>query len=429
MMSTPETKNKKRVVVVGMGFGGLETARHLADADLEVLVLDRHNYHLFQPLLYQVATAELNVEAIAYPIRAMIRGWKNVRFRMCEVIGLDVEKREVLVTSEEGDDRIAYDYLVLSAGSTTNFFGNTEIMQYAYDLKLLNDAIDLRNQVLSVYERAMLEPDEAKRRALMTFVIVGGGPTGVEFSGAISELAHHVLKKDFPGLNVDDTKIIMVESSDEILSMFAPELREYALKRLEKMRVEVKLNDKVTGAAEGKVLLQSGGEIAAHTLFWAAGVRAAPLSEAVPVEKARSGRIPVEPNLSLKAHPEIFVIGDLMHLEQDGAPLPMVAPVAMQGGKYAARAIKAREAGKSIEPFRYFDKGSMAVIGRSTAIAMAGKLKMKGFIAWIAWLILHVYYLIGFRNRIVTLVSWAHDYVFYDRQVRLITRLGQGRQD
>ena len=419
----------KRVVIVGMGFGGMEAARHLANSECEVLVIDRHNYHLFQPLLYQVATAELNVEAIAYPIRAIVRDWKNVRFRMTEVMGLDVEKKEILITSGEGDDRVGYDYLVLAAGSTTNFFGNADIMQHAYDLKILNDAIDLRNQILSVYERAMLETDEAKRRALMTFVVVGGGPTGVEFSGALSELAHNVLAKDFPGLAVNETKIILVESSDEILSMFAPELREYALKCLQKMGVETRLKHRVSGATSDTVLLEGGGEIASHTMFWAAGVRASPIAEAVPVPKARGGRIPVEPDLSLKEHPEIFIVGDLMSLEQDGAPLPMVAPVAMQGGKYAARAILAREKQQKIEPFRYFDKGSMAVIGRNTAVAMTGPLKMKGFIAWVAWLILHVYYLIGFRNRAMALMSWAHDYIFYDRQVRLITRLGQGRQD
>ena len=261
----------KRVVIVGMGFGGMEAARHLGNSELEVLILDRHNYHLFQPLLYQVATAELNVEAIAYPIRAIIRRWKNVSFRMAEVMGLDVEKRELLITSEEGDDRVAYDYLILAAGSTTNFFGNAEIMQHAYDLKLLNDAVDLRNQVLSVYERAQVEKDETIRKALMTFVVVGGGPTGVEFSGALSELSHNVLAKDFPGLNVDETKIILVESSEEILSMFPLNLREYALKRLKKMRVDVMLDNRVSGASAGKVMLQSGQEILSHTLVWAAG--------------------------------------------------------------------------------------------------------------------------------------------------------------
>jgi NADH dehydrogenase len=419
----------KRVIIVGMGFGGLEAARQLANTGFEVLVLDRHNYHLFQPLLYQVATAELNVEAIAYPIRAIVRDWKNVRYRMAEVMGLDLEKKEVLITSEEGDDRISYDYLILSAGSTTNFFNNAEIMQHSYDLKILNDAVDLRNQILSIYERASLEKDEAKRRALMTFVVVGGGPTGVEFSGALSELVHNVLTKDFHSVDVNTTRIIMVESSDEILSMFAPEQREYALQRLKKMGVDVMLSKRVSSATSEKVLLESGEEIPCHTLFWAAGVRAAPVAESVPVEKARGGRIPVQPDLSLKDHPEIFVIGDLMYLEQDGAPLPMVAPVAMQGGKYAAKVILAREEGKTVSPFRYFDKGSMAVIGRSTAVAMTGKLRMKGFIAWVAWLLLHVYYLIGFRNRAMTLMSWAHDYIFYDRQVRLITRHGQGRQD
>ena len=419
----------KRVVIVGMGFGGMEAARHLGNSELEVLILDRHNYHLFQPLLYQVATAELNVEAIAYPIRAIIRRWKNVSFRMAEVMGLDVEKRELLITSEEGDDRVAYDYLILAAGSTTNFFGNAEIMQHAYDLKLLNDAVDLRNQVLSVYERAQVEKDETIRKALMTFVVVGGGPTVVEFSGALSELSHNVLAKDFPGLNVDETKIILVESSEEILSMFPLNLREYALKRLKKMRVDVMLDNRVSGASAGKVMLQSGQEILSHTLFWAAGVCATPIAAAVPVEKARGGRIPVQPDLSLKEHPEIFVIGDLMYLEENGQPLPMVAPVALQGGKYSARAILAREKNQTIAPFKYFDKGSMAVIGRSSAIAEARGLKMKGFIAWIAWLLLHVYFLIGFRNRAMTVLSWAHDYIFYDRQVRLITRLGKGRQE
>lgn len=420
---------KKRVVIVGMGFGGMEAARQLGNSELEVLILDRHNYHLFQPLLYQVATAELNVEAIAYPIRAIIRRWKNVRFRMAEVMGLDVEKRELLITSEEGDDRVAYDYLILAAGSTTNFFGNAEIMQHAYDLKLLNDAVDLRNQILSAYERAQVEKDETIRRALMTFVIVGGGPTGVEFSGALSELSHNVLAKDFPTLNVDETKIILVESSEEILSMFPLSLREYALKRLKKMRVDVMLGNRVSSASAGKVMLQNGQEILSYTLFWAAGVCATPIASAVPVEKARGGRIPVQPDLSLKEHPEIFIVGDLMHLEHGGQPLPMVAPVAIQGGKYSARAILAREKNQTIPPFKYFDKGSMAVIGRSSAIAEARGLKMKGFIAWIAWLLLHVYFLIGFRNRAMTVLSWAHDYIFYDRQVRLITRLGKGRQE
>lgn len=414
----------KRVVIVGMGFGGLEATRHLGNCELDVLVLDRHNYHLFQPLLYQVATAELNVEAIAYPVRAFVRKWKNVRFRMCEVQGIDVEKREVLITSDEGDDRIGYDYLVVAAGSATNFFGNTQVMEHAFDLKLLNDAIHLRNQILSVYERALLEKDDAIRRALMTFVVVGGGPTGVEFSGALSELAQNVLAKDFHSLTVNETRIIMVESSDHILTPFPPKLREYALKRLQYMGVEVVLNKRVTGATHDRVFLSDGSEIPSNTLFWAAGVSAAPIAEAIPVTKARGGRVPVEPDLSLKEYPEIFVIGDLMYLEQDGAPLPMVAPVAMQSGKYAARRILDKQHDKTTAPFRYFDKGSMAVIGRNAAVAISKGLKMKGFIAWVAWLFLHVYYLIGFRNRLMTLVSWAYNYIFYDRQVRLITRPG-----
>lgn len=412
----------KKVVIIGMGFGGMEAARHLANRDCEVLVIDRHNYHLFQPLLYQIATAGLNVESIAYPIRALIRKWKNVRFRMAEVKNIDVEKKEISLDGDTGSDTVSYDYLVVAAGSATNFFGNTNIIEHSFDLKVLNDAIRLRNQVLSVYERAMLETDEKKRQALMTFVVVGGGSTGVEFAGALSELAHNVLSKDFPKLDVSSTKIILVESSDHILTPYPPKLRQYALERLQSMGVDVRLGARVTGANEDTVFLGDDETIDSYTLFWAAGVCASPLAETIPVSKARGGRIPVEPDLSLKEYPEIFVIGDLMYLEQDGRPLPMVAPVAMQGGRYAARAILAREEKKKIAPFRYFDKGSMSVIGRSAAVATTGKLKMKGFIAWIAWLILHLYYIIGFRNRVTALLSWAHDYIFYDRQIRLITR-------
>jgi NADH dehydrogenase len=322
----------KRVVIVGVGFGGLETARNLAGHGLDVVVLDRRNFHLFQPLLYQVATAMLDQETIAHSIRAMVRNWKNVHFRMAEVQSIDLAGKRVLTA----DEPIAYDYLVVAAGSVTNFFGNDVLQQHALDLKQLHDAVALRNHILSVYERASVEADPKVRESLLTFVIVGGGPTGVEFAGSLSELTHHVLDKDFPELKSQRSRIILVESGKEVLSMFPRKLQHYALRRLERMGVEVRLNSRVTSAQADRVFFQDGSEIPAHTLFWGAGVRAAPLAETLSVPKVRGGRIPVEPDLRLKEHPEVFVIGDLAYLEQDGAPLPMVAPVAIQQGQYAA---------------------------------------------------------------------------------------------
>jgi NADH dehydrogenase len=313
--------------------------------------------------------------------------------------------------------------LIVAAGSTTNFFGNETIQQHAFDLKALDDAVALRNHVLSVFERASKEPDPDTRSALMSFVIVGGGPTGVEFAGSLSELTHHVLTKDFPELPIRHSQITLLEASPALLGPFHKRLQTYARRRLERMGVKVRLKTPVASAEADRVILKDGSEIRAYTLFWAAGVKAAPLADAMDVPKAKGGRIIVEPDVSLKDHPEVYVIGDLAHLEQDGKPLPMVAPVAMQQGEYVAKAIVAREAGRAndMRPFRYFDKGSMAVIGRSSAVAMAGGLNLSGLAAWWVWLFLHLFYLIGFRNRIVTMIDWAYDYLFFDRQVRLIT--------
>ena len=407
----------KRVVIIGMGFGGIRAANNLSGTGLDVLVLDRRNFHLFQPLLYQVATSTLEQEAIAYPIRTIVRRWKGVRFQMSEVQRVDLEQRQVVTA----DGPIAYDYLIVAAGSVTNFFGLESIMKHAYDLKQLQDAVSLRNHILGAYERAAKETDPAIREALMTFVVVGGGPTGVEFSGALTELAHHMLVSDYPGLPVQQSRIILVEAMDRILAPFPEKLREYALARLQRMGVEVRLGVSVKEAEPDRVLLSDGTEIRSYTLFWAAGVRASPLSDAIPVPKARGGRIPVEPDLSLKDHPEVFIIGDMAYLEQDGAPLPMLAPVAMQEGEHAAKVIVSRERGQNVAPFRYWDKGFMAVIGRNAAVAVAKSFKLKGFIAWVAWLGLHLFFLIGFRNRLMTLLNWAYDYVFYNRRVRLIT--------
>ena len=408
----------KRVVIVGMGFGGIRAAHGLAGKGLDVLVLDRQNFHLFQPLLYQVATAMLGQESIAHSIRSIIRHYRGVRFEMAEVQSIDLEHRQV-VTANAGT--IPYDYLVVAAGSVTNFFGNAEVQQHAFDLKQLQDAVTLRNHVLGVFERAVKETDSAKREALMTFVVVGGGPTGVEFAGSLSELIHHVLTKDYPELPVHKSRILMLEASDRLMGPFPKKLQGYARRRLERMGVKVRLKTPVSGATPERVLLKDGTEIPCYTLFWAAGVEAAPIAVTLATPKAKGGRVVVEPDLSLKEHPEVFIIGDMAYLEQNGNALPMLAPVAMQGGEYVAQAIAGREQGANIKPFRYWDKGTMAVIGRSSAIASVGPIKLMGFPAWLAWLGLHLFYLIGFRNRVLTAIDWAFDYLFFDRQVRLIT--------
>lgn len=410
---------KKKVIIVGMGFGGLRAADGLANKDVDVLALDRRNFHLFQPLLYQVATAMLEQENIAYNTRALVRNWPNVDFQMSDVQGVDLNAK--VVKTPDGD--IPYDYLVIASGSVTNFFGNDAVRQNAFDLKQLEDAVNLRNHILGVYEMATKEPDAAKRQALMTFVIVGGGPTGVEFSGALAELTHTILTKDYPHLDVRKSRVLLVESGGEVLSMFPKRLQKYAARRLQRMGVHLQFHSYVTGAGDGKVLFKDGSSMDAQTLFWAAGVKAAPLAEAIASTKARNGRVVVEKDLSLKEHPEVFIIGDMAYLEQDGQPLPMVAPPAMQGGTYVARKILATEKGEETEPFHYVDKGSMAVIGRGSAVASVKSLHMQGFFAWLAWLALHLYYLVGFRNRVLAVVNWAYEFFAYDRQVRLITRV------
>ncbi|WP_298434814.1 NAD(P)/FAD-dependent oxidoreductase [Geobacter sp.] len=412
----------KRVVIIGMGFGGIRAARELAGKGLDVTLVDRNNYHLFQPLLYQVATAGLEQESIAYPVRAMARGWTGTRFHLAEVTGIDFGTRQV--RTDNGD--IPYDYLVAGAGSVTNYFGLESVERHAFDLKELVDGERLRNHILTAFERAVVEPDPARRRALMTFVIVGGGPTGVEFAGALIELVRFVLAKDYPELSVQAARVVLVEAFDRLLAAMEPPLQVYTLEKLRSMGVEVLLNARVVDAGPERVILHDGAVIPAHTLFWSAGVKAAPLAAALSAAPGPGGRIRVEPDLTLPGHPEVCVIGDMAYLEQDGAPLPMVAPVAMQMGIYAGRSILARERGESAPPFRYRDKGSMATIGRSAAVASAFGMKFRGYLAWLVWLLLHLYYLIGFRNRIVVMLNWIWYYWFHERQVRLITERERG---
>ncbi|MBC7237909.1 MAG: NAD(P)/FAD-dependent oxidoreductase [Chloroflexi bacterium] len=407
-----------RVVIAGMGFGGLRAAKGLAGSGLEVLLLDQYNYHLFHPLLYQVATASVEQENIAYPIRAIFRSWRNVRFRLARVEGVDLGTNRVLTDSGPID----YDYLVLSVGSASEFYGLDAVRRIAHTLKDMDDAVDLRNQILSCFERASIEPDPAKRAALLTFVIVGGGPTGVEFSGALAELVRHALRKDYPELERDSVRIVLVEALPNLLPLFSNSLREYARHRLERLGVKVRTGQPVVEARPDGVVLRDGTEIAAYTLFWAAGVRAAPLTETLPGAKDRVGRLIVRPDLRHPDYDNVFVIGDMAHVEQGGKVLPMLAPVAMQEGAYVAAAILAQESGREMAPFRYRDKGQMAIIGRNAAVAHAFGIQMRGFLAWLAWLALHLYYLIGFRNRLFALLNWAYAYLLLDPKLRLITR-------
>ena len=416
------TMNRKRVVIVGMGFAGINAAKGLAGSGLEVVLLDRNNYHLFQPLLYQVATAGLEQESIAYPVRALVRDWYNLSFQMGEVTSLDLNAR-VVQTSRGA---LSYDYLILAGGSVTNYFGNQGVARHAYDLKGLADAERLRNTILNIFELAAQESDPARRRELLTFVVVGGGPTGVEFAGALTELIRFVFHKDYPTLRLEESRVVLLEAAPHLLGAMPDRLRRYAQQRLQQMGVEVCCNTLVADATADEVCLGNGERIAARTLFWAAGVKAAPLAALVPGQKGAGGRVLVNQDLSLPEHSEVLVIGDMAYVEQHGKPLPMIAPVAMQQGRYAARSIIQKERGEEVTPFQYLDKGTMATIGRSSAVARAFGISFSGFGAWLVWLALHLYYLIGFRNRIVVLLNWVWYYWFHERQVRLITTNGTG---
>lgn len=409
---------KKRVVIIGMGFGGLRAAKALVGGDFELIMIDRNNFHLFQPLLYQVATAGLEEEAIAYPLRGLIRKWPDASFLLAEVKGIDMDRKSVL--TDAGD--VPYDYLIIAAGSRTNFFGMETVARHAFDLKRLDQAEDLRNHILLVFERASRETDPANRAALLTFVVVGGGPTGVEFAGALRELIVYVLSRDIPSISVTESRIVLIEAADSLLTAMPDDLKEYALNKLRSMGVEVQLGKRVVGATAESVELHDGVSIASHTMLWSAGVAAAELSDSiVGVKRCSSGRLSVRTDLSIEGHPEVFAIGDVACCLADGVPLPMTAPVASQQGEYVAGALMAREKNMESPPFRFCDKGSMATIGRSSAVAYFSGYSVRGCVAWVAWLLLHLFYLVGFSNRLVVMINWTYAYWFQERQVRLIT--------
>lgn len=414
-----------RVVIVGAGFGGLAAAKRLEKEAVDVTVVDRHNFHTFLPLLYQVATAGLNAADVGYPVRGLFRRRQRVLFRKSMVSGVDWSTNEVLV---DGEPPIAFDHLILAVGSSTNYFGVDGAAEHAFPLYSLEDAIRVRNHMLTLFEAADSDPALVDEGAL-NFVVVGGGPTGVEVSGALVELFDKVLEQDFHDLDVHRARVILVEQSDQLLTPFSPKSQRYARRTLTRRGVEVRLGTAVQRIAVDHVELSSGEVIPTRLVVWAAGVKAAGLAERIGVEQGRGGRVPVAPDLSIVGHPTAFAIGDIADIDDgSGGRLPQLAQVAIQGGTHAAEQILADLRGRSREPFRYRDKGTMATIGRRAAVAelpttpWRRPLVLDGPIAWSAWLGLHLVYLVGARNRVSVLTSWAWNYLTWDRGPRLILR-------
>ena len=412
-------QTRPHVVIVGAGFGGMETAKRLANTPVQITLIDRQNYHLFQPLLYQVAIAGLVPSQIAYPLRTIFRNQKNLTFQMGEVSSIDFNARYI----RSNGSVIAYDYLVLAVGGQTNFFGLNAVEENGFQLKSIEDATGTRNHLLRMFERASREVDPDIRKALLTFVVVGGGPTGVETAGALAELITHVMAKDYPQMDLREVRVLLIEATDTVMVAYPNELRKATMKLLEGKNVEILLNTRLIDYNGRRITLADGSHIDAHTLIWTAGVRSAEMTDRLGVQQAAAGRVCVEPTLQLPAHPEVFVIGDAAYVEDEkGRPLPMLATVAQQQAKTAARNIQNILKGKKPEAFHYKDPGLLATIGRNAAVARIWGLSFSGFIAWVIWVGLHIYRLIGFRNRLVVLINWAWDYFFYDNQVRLITR-------
>ncbi|MBK8259015.1 MAG: NAD(P)/FAD-dependent oxidoreductase [Polyangiaceae bacterium] len=407
---------KHRVVIVGGGFGGLYAAKALRRVNCDVVLIDRRNHHVFQPLLYQVATAALNPSEIATPIRKILRGQNNVQIMLGDVHGVDAAAKTVLLEGAA----VPYDSLILAAGATHSYFGQNHWAIHAPGLKSIEDALEIRRRVLLAYEAAELTTDPKGRSAWLTFVVVGAGPTGVELAGALKEIATHALREDFSKIDSGEARVILIEGADRVLPPYVPELSLEAENALQQLGVEVKKSARVTNIDDSGVNI--GDErIVAKTVLWAAGVQASPVAKSLGVPLDRAGRVIVEPDLTIKEHPDIFVIGDLAAAQSDGKPVPGVAGAAVQGGQHAARNIALKLAKKPLEPFHYVDKGSLATIGRAAAVADFGRIKMHGFIAWLAWLFIHVFLLIGFRNRFIVIFQWAWSYFTYERGARLIT--------
>ena len=411
--------NIPHIVIIGAGFGGLNAARHLKNAPVRITLLDRQNYHLFQPLLYQVAIAGLLPSQIAYPLRTIFRGQKNITFQMGEATEINLEARYVRMNGSV----IAYDYLIIAVGAETNFFGMDAIERGGFQVKDIQAAIKTRNHLLKMFEQASREADAEKRRAMLTFVVVGGGPTGVETAGALAELISHVMVKDFPGLNLAEARVILLEANDHLITPYPHELRHATFDLLGRKNVEILLNAKLADFNGQTVTLGDGSRIETQTLIWTAGIKGAEALDPLKVEKAGAGRVRVEPTLQLPQHPEVFVLGDAAFLTNgDGQPLPMLSTVAIQQGKATAQNIQRMINGAQPKPFYYKDPGLLATIGRNAAVARIWGVSFSGFVAWVIWVFLHIFRLVGFRNRILVFVNWAWDYIFYENQIRLITK-------
>jgi NADH dehydrogenase len=425
MTSTPTNANDlHHVVIVGGGFGGLNTARSLGRAPVKITLIDRRNFHLFQPLLYQVATGGLSPANIAAPLRAIVARQANCDVLLGVVKGFNVDNR---IVELEGD-QIGYDTLIVAAGARHSYFGHPEWEQFAPGLKTIEDATEIRRRMLLAFESAEREVEVEQRHQLLTFVVVGGGPTGVELAGTMAEIARHTLKYEFRHINPSDSQILLVEAGDRILPAYPPDLSAKAQHSLERLGVIVRTNTPVTNVAADHVMLKFAGtdeRLATSTVVWAAGVEASPLAKALAdatgAKLDRAGRVSVASDLSLPGHPEIFVLGDMVSYTQHGKPLPGVAPVAIQQGRFVARLIAAKLRGRPLPTFHYRNLGNLATIGRSAAVADFGKVHFSGFIAWMMWLVIHLMNLVSFRNRMLVLVQWAWNYFTFDRSARLIT--------
>ncbi len=411
--------NKTHIIIVGAGFGGIQAAKLLANIAAEITIVDKHNYHLFQPLLYQVATAGLSEKDIACPIRSIFRDQKNIEFHMDEVIDIDlVDNRVITITGHQ----ISFDYLIVATGSTNNFFGMETLAKNALCLKTLSQTVATRDHVIKMFELAAHEPDPDIRHALLTFVIVGGGPTGVECAGALSELIFFVLAKEYHNLNFKEVRIILVEASDALLPVMPLDLQEATFETLLRKHIEVRLLVQVS-SFDGNTLSLKGGEvIPTHTVIWAAGVCATELLDTLKHEQDRAHRVIVNEYLQIPNRPNVFIIGDAAHFEQDNSPLPMIAPVAIQQAGAVVQNIINLMNGRPLQKFIYKPMGTMATIGRNAAVGNIGKFKFHGFVAWIIWSLLHVLRLVHFRNRTVVFMKWIWEYITYDRVEHVINR-------
>ncbi|NET00539.1 MAG: NAD(P)/FAD-dependent oxidoreductase [Sphaerospermopsis sp. SIO1G1] len=425
MVDLHDNKPPHQVVIVGGGFGGLYAAKALAKANVHVTVIDKRNFHLFQPLLYQVATGALSPADISSPLRSVLSKSKNTKVVLGEVSDIDTAEQKVMV----GDENVPYDTLIVATGAKHSYFGKDNWEEFAPGLKTVEDALEMRRRIFMAFEAAEKETNPAKRQALLTFVVVGGGPTGVELAGAIAELASKTLKEDFRNIDTSEAQVLLLEGMDRVLPPFAPELSQEAQASLEALGVKVQTKTLVTNIENDIVTMKQGDEIktlASKTVLWAAGVKASAMGKVL-VEKTgaecdRAGRVIVEPDLSIQGHSNIFVVGDLAHFaHQNGKPLPGVAPVAMQEGEYVAKLVKKRLQGETLPQFNYVDRGSLAIVGHHAAVVDLGFIKLKGFLAWFFWLFIHIYFLIEFDNKLVVLIQWVWSYFTRNRGARLIT--------